>query len=182
MMNIFNCKVSKKKEEISEKIKEDVKEYRCIFFRDFFIGLFIVSGVTFFMGYFDWLSQWIKVTDKEFEVLVTIIGFLGILLGFLLTALGIIVSGVQTRFQNEKDPKKQKDLNNYWKYLIMVSKSVIILLLFYILAFIVLITFIETITFYDGQIYLLAWSVLSVIMVCYITFDRIFDYYENPFK
>lgn len=181
MINIFNCKVSREKEVLSDKVKNNVKDYKCIFFRELIIGFFIVALITFLTGYLDWFSQWIKVTEKEFEILVTIIGFLGILLGFLLTALGIIISGVQNRFQNEKNNTEKEKLNDYWKYLVIVSKLVIFLILFYIIVFIVLLTLLETFIFYDLQLYLMSWSVLSTILICYLTFDRIFEYYENLF-
>jgi uncharacterized membrane protein YidH (DUF202 family) len=181
MINIFNCKVSKEKEVLSETLKKNVKEYKCGFVRDFFWGFLVVALITFLTGYLNWFSHWFKFTDKEFEIIVTIIGFFGILLGFLLTALGIITFGVQNRFQNETDEGKKTKLNEYWKYLILVSKSVIFLILFYILAFIISLVFIETIKFHDLQQYLMSWSILSTILICILTFDRIFDYYENPF-
>lgn len=188
MTKKYRCKdfrtKEKTKENLSEMVVKNVKEYRCMFFKQFFIGFVIVVILTFLFGSFDWFSYFInfKVSDKEFEIIATIIGFLGILLGFLLTALGIIVSGVQNRFTNEKDKKEKIKLNDYWKYLIIVSKTLIFLLLFYILFFIVCLALIDTFRQYNAQIYLISWSVLSTIMICYLVFDRIFDYYENSFE
>jgi len=187
MTKKYRCKdfktKKKNKEVLSDLVVKNVKEYHCSFFKHFFIGFGVVAILTFIFGFFDCVSNLInfKISDKEFEIIATIIGFLGILLGFLLTALGIIVSGVQNRFTNEKVKEEKDKLNDYWKYLIIVSKTVILLLLIYILIFIVCITLIDTFRQYNAQIYLITWSVLSTIMICYLVFDRIFEYYENPF-
>ena len=167
-----------------EKIKKEVKDYNKKFLKQLLIGFLVVAIMTFCFGYFDFISRTInfKFPEKTFEIIVTIIGFLGILLGFLLTALGIIVSGVQTRFHSETKEKQKIKLNEYWLYIIKVSKSVMFLLLGYILTFIICLLMIETVENLNGEIYLLVWVVLSTLLVCYIVFDRIFDYYENPFE
>jgi uncharacterized membrane protein YidH (DUF202 family) len=172
-----------KKEKLSEKIVRNVKEYNFSFFKQFIFGFVMVAILTYILGYFKWFSSFInfEISDKEFEIIATIIGFLGILLGFLLTALGIIVSGVQNRYSNEKDSEEKAKLNDYWKYLIIVSKTVVFLLVGYILIYIICLTQIDTFRIYNAQLYLISWSVLSMILICYLVFDRVFDYYENPF-
>jgi len=185
MKKKIDCRLFKKKSKTdSENVINCVKEYNCIFFKQFLIGFVIVLLLTFVIGHFYWFSHLIniKCSDKEFEIITTIIVFLGILLGFLMTALGIMISGVQNRFSNEKDTDKQAMLNDYWEYLVKISKTVILFLLIYILIFIVCITQIPTIRQYNAQIYLVTWCVLSTILICYLVFDRIFDYYRNPFE
>lgn len=166
------------------KIKKEVKEYRKQFLKQLIIGFCVVTVLTFCFGHFNFISNAInfKIPNKTFEIIVTIIGFLGILLGFILTALGVIISGIQSRFHNESNLTQKNKLNEYWKYLIGSSKSIIFLLLGYTLVFILCLPIIETVKQMDGEIYLLSWAILSTLFVCYIVFDRIFDYYENPFE
>ncbi len=167
-----------------KKVKKEINEHNRKFLKQFAIGFFIVAIMTFFFGYFDWLKHLFvfKITDKTFEIIGIIIGFLGVLLGFILTALGVIVSGVQNRFQSETNQTTKNKLNEYWTYLIGVAKPTMYLLLCYILAFTICLTMYDTFKFHGLEIYLIIWTTLSTILTCYIVFDRIFDYYENPFE
>lgn len=167
-----------------EKIRKVISEHNRKFLKQFAIGFFLVAIMTFFLGYFDWLKHLFtfKIPDKTFEIIGTIIGFLGVLLGFILTALGVIVSSVQNRFQSETNPLVQIKLNEYSIYLIGVAKPTMYLLLCYILAFINCLIMAETFKFYGLEIYLIIWTTLSTIFTCYVVFDRIFDYYKNPFE
>lgn len=165
-------------------VKKEIKEHNKKFLKQFAVGFLIVAILTFVFGYFDNLKHLFtfKLTDKTFEIIGTIIGFLGVLLGFILTALGIIISGVQNRFQSETNQTTKTKLNEYWMYLIGVAKPTMYLLLCYILAFIICLTMTETFKSHGLEIYLIIWTTLSTIFTCYIVFDRIFDYYENPFE
>ena len=167
-----------------EKVKKKIKEHNMKFLKQFAIGFFIVAIMTFVFGYFDWLKHLFafKITDKTFEIIGIIIGFLGVLIGFILTALGVIVSSVQNRFQSETNQTTKTKFNAYWTYLIGVDKPTMYLLLCYILAVTICLTITETFKFHGLEIYLIIWTNLATILTCYIVFDRIFDYYENPFE
>lgn len=167
-----------------EKVKKQIKEHNLKFIKQFVIGFIIVTFLTFTLGYFDWFTCFFdfKITDKIFEITATIIGLLGVLLGFTLTALGVIISGVQNRFQSETVIDTKTKLNEYWAYLIGVAKPTIFLLLGYTLTFTVCLTLTETFKLYNKEVYLIIWIILSTLLTCYIVFDRIFDYYENPFE
>ncbi len=169
---------------MNEETKTKIKDHNQVFLRQFVKLFFIVLLLTFILGQIDHSTNWFnfKFNDYYKDILIALIGFLGVLVGFIIAGLSIFVSGLQNKFLSSTNNSEKNSLTSYWEYLIGVSKLPIFTIISTIFFFIIILTLRHNIEQSFIHIFVLPFSVLLSSKISYIIIDRLFDYFSNPFE
>ncbi|HEX7415395.1 MAG TPA: hypothetical protein VF411_15235 [Bacteroidia bacterium] len=160
----------------------DVKEHNKKFLKNFGKLLFIVLVLSFILGQIDQSTDYFKFKSNEYykDILIALISFLGVLIGFIIVGLSVFVAALHYRHFAEGKEEEKKKLNDYWNYLIQIIKLPIFILVLTIFSFIIILTFKHNIEQSCIYICVLPFCVCLAGQVTYMSIDRLYDFFSNP--
>src|SRR5580658_6330836 len=101
-------------------MKEETKE----FLKQFLKLFVLVVIITAILGFTDHYRGWFNFKSNEYfkDILITLIGFLGVLVGFFVVGLSVFVSGLNSKYLSSENDREKIHIHDYWQYIINTTK------------------------------------------------------------